>query len=180
MPETLDSKINLVLGNIPDLGGFSQEEIFEAILRLHAAMEILVSYYDEAGGEYVTIGDAQDINGAKTFKANTIFDLTVALNGDITVGDAINFILNTVTGTKFGTAATQKLSLWGVTPVVQPAGVNQAALTNSSGGTYDGTIQAVAGSGADAAINNNFTELHTLLDEIRTALVNAGIIKGSA
>lgn len=34
-----------------------------------------------------------------------------------------------------------------------------ASLTDSSGGTADDTIAAVSGSGADAAINNNFADL---------------------
>lgn len=64
--------------------------------------------------------------------------------------------------------------------LIQPANANQAALTNNTGGTYNGVLQPVSGSGADNAINNNFTELHTLLDAIRTALVNTNLIKGSA
>lgn len=43
------------------------------------------------------------------------------------------------------------------------------AITDSSGGTADGTVEAVSGSGADAAINNNFAE-------IVTALKNANIM----
>lgn len=35
----------------------------------------------------------------------------------------------------------------------------EAELTDSSGGTADGTVEAVSGSGADAAVNNNFAEL---------------------
>ena len=72
------------------------------------------------------------------------------------------------------------MSFWNATPIIQPAGANQAALTNNTGGSYDGTLAAISGSGDDANINNNFTDLHTLLNEIRTALVNVGLIKGSA
>lgn len=103
--------------------------------------------------------------------------------GNVTLDDAKNVAVGTTTGTKIGTAATQKLGFWNVTPVVQPAGAAQAALTNSTGGTADGTLEAVgATNGGDesGAINNNFTELHTLLNAIRTALVGAGIIKGAA
>lgn len=32
----------------------------------------------------------------------------------------VNIVLGTTTGTKLGTAATQKLGFWGATPVVQP------------------------------------------------------------
>jgi hypothetical protein len=116
---------------------------------------------------------------------NTPLDLTSgALGcGTITLSDAANVVAGTTNGTKIGTATTQKIGFWNVTPVVQPASANQAALTNSTGGTANGTLEAVAATNTgdrSAAINNNFTELHVLLNEIRTALVNVGIIKGSA
>ena len=165
MAESLDSAVDLALGGHPVV---VDAATYEALMRVHSAIEILVRFYDGQATDYVTLSDAQDIDGAKTFKA------------DITLDAAINLILDTVTGTKIGTAVGQKLGFWAKTPVVQPAAANQAALTNSTGGTYDGTISAVSGTPDDATINNNFTELHTLLHEIRTALVNTGLIKGSA
>lgn len=69
------------------------------------------------------------------------------------------------------------------TAIAQPSGAAQAALTNSTGGTGDGTLSAVGDTSVgdeSGTINNNFTELHTLLNALRTALVDAGIIKGSA
>lgn len=63
------------------------------------------------------------------------------------------------------------------------ASANQAALTNSTGGTT-GTILAAVGatnsSDVSGTINNNFTRIFTLLDAIRSALVAADIMKGSA
>ena len=41
-----------------------------------------------------------------------------------------------------------------------------AELTDSSGGTADGTIAAVSGSGADADINNNFADLAAKLNAV--------------
>lgn len=101
-------------------------------------------------------------------------------NGNLAFVDGSNLSFATSTGTKIGTATTQKLGFFDKTPVVQPAGANQAALTNSTGGTADGTLSAVSGTGDDADINNNFTELHVLLNEIRTVLVNLGLMKGAA
>lgn len=77
-----------------------------------------------------------------------------------------------------GTAV--KLGFFGVATVIQPASANQAALTNSTTGTYNGTLVDVGVVFSQAAINDNFTDVHTLLNEIRTALVNTGIIKGAA
>lgn len=51
-----------------------------------------------------------------------------------------------------------------------------AALTDNSGGTTDDTVAAVSGSGDDATINDNFAELAQDIDQIRTALVNIGLI----
>jgi len=168
MAETLNSEASIALGNVPDIGDGSSEAIYEALLRVHAAVEILISYFQGELEAYVTIIDDQVIEGKITFQ------------DDVTLADAVNLIANTITGSKIGISASQKLGKWGVTPVVQPSGANQAALTNSTGGTYDGTLAAIVGSGDDANINNNFTELHTLLNEIRSALVAGGNIKGSA
>lgn len=63
-----------------------------------------------------------------------------------------NFQLGISVGTKIGTAATQKLSVFGVTPVVQAG-----AISSPSGGA---TIDTAA---------------RTAIDAIRTALKNFGI-----
>jgi hypothetical protein len=70
--------------------------------------------------------------------------------------------------------------LEGVTAKI--AGAGQAALTNDTGGTPDGTLDLVGNTTTNQAdvINKNFTELFTQLDAIRTALVQANIIKGGA
>lgn len=99
---------------------------------------------------------------------------------DVKMGDAKNIILDTTTGTKIGTTVSQKLGFFNTTPVVQPAAAGQGSLTNSTGGTADGTIADVTASFDQAILNNNFTELHRLLDAVRTALVNLGLVKGAA
>lgn len=47
---------------------------------------------------------------------------TVALTGTTTVSEGVNFVLGTVTGTKWATDPLQKQAWWNATPVVQPAG----------------------------------------------------------
>ena len=66
-----------------------------------------------------------------------IFDWTnkrFNINTDTEITDAKNFILNTTTGTKIGTATTQKLGFWNATPIVQPTIIGakggNVALTN--------------------------------------------------
>jgi hypothetical protein len=106
---------------------------------------------------------------------------TFAATG-LTLVDAFNVIVGTTTGTKIGVATTQKIGFWNATPIVQPSGANQAALTNNTGGVYDGVLSDMSGFdtvGLDQ-VRDNFTDIFTLLNEIRTALVNVGIIKGAA
>lgn len=64
-------------------------------------------------------------------------------------------VRNTSAGYKIGTAVTQKVGFYGVTPVVQPVGVTQAAAT-------------------DAA------SVIVLANKLRTDLVALGLIKGAA
>jgi hypothetical protein len=51
-----------------------------------------------------------------------------------------------------------------------------ADLTDNSGGTANDTIEAVSGSGADAAINNNFADLAAKVNALIAALEGAGIL----
>ena len=89
-------------------------------------------------------------------------------DGNIEMGDTYNVILNATTGTKIGTATSQKLGFWNVTPVIQPAGATQAALAAYATGVF----------GLDS--NANMQALYDLVVAMRTALVNTGIIKGAA
>jgi hypothetical protein len=136
-----------------------------------------------------------DVNATTSVDINIGTTEQVAFtSGLATFKDTFDIAVGTGTGTKIGTATTQKLGLWNVAPVIQPAGAMQAALTNSSGGTYDGTIAALAAVGVDivnaasqadvnarmATINDNFTEVYELLHAMRTAMVNFGSMKGAA
>lgn len=92
----------------------------------------------------------------------------VSINGDTTIADAKNVILNAATGTKIGTAVSQKLSFWNAAPIVQPAAATQAAPAAYATGAF--------GLDSDA----NMHALYDLVVAMRTALVAAGIIKGAA
>lgn len=60
------------------------------------------------------------------------------------------------------------LGLYGATPTTQAA--DPVALTDSSGGTADNTVQAVSGSRDDATINDNFADLTAKYNAIRAML----------
>lgn len=151
--ETLDSVIDLVLGNVPVVLGeeYDSQAVYEELLKVYQAIEILVSAYDADATAFVTLITSQSISGSKTFE-------DIALGGGVT--DVVGF--------------------WGTTPIVQPSSANQAALTNSTGGGSNGDLQSITGTSDDAGINNNFTELFVKLNEIRNVLVNTGLMKGSA
>ena len=77
--------------------------------------------------------------GAATFTLVGIATTTNGLitsNGGITMGDAKNIATNATTGTKIGTATTQKIGFWNAAPVAQ-----QAHIADPSGGA---TVDAEA------------------------------------
>lgn len=70
-------------------------------------------------------------------------------------------------------ATALEISFFGVATVGQQAA--NAALTDSTGGTPSATLNAVAGSGADATINDNLASLAARLAEIRALLLAYGL-----
>lgn len=65
---------------------------------------------------------------------------TIADGGDTTWADAVNMVFNTGTGTKIGTATTQKIAFWNAAPIVQPTtGVASAARVGGGGTTVTDT-----------------------------------------
>lgn len=78
---------------------------------------------------------------------------------------------DTADGFLVGKTATSLVGYWGTTPIVQPSGASQAAVTTTASQTttpygYSTSAQA------DGIV--------TLLNAIRAALVAAGIMKGGA
>lgn len=88
----------------------------------------------------------------------------------ITASEAFNFAFGTSTGTQIGTATAQKLAFHGSTAVIQRAGAAQAA---------------VATDAATSTLPFGYTEAQAnaivaLVNELRAALVQKGLIKGAA
>lgn len=134
-----------------------------------------------------TAGTLLGINGENAFTGN-LFDaqtngvsmLAIFSDHSVVLGDAVNIVAKTTTGTKIGTQTTQKFGFWNATPVVQPAGANQAALTDSTTGTAGFTLVDVGVVFSQANINNNFASLNRQVNAFRDALIASGLIKGSA
>jgi hypothetical protein len=161
--------------------------------------------------------DASDefvINDGGVTKKITATNVAAAaweLSGNKSLADSANIVLGTTTGSKIGTATTQKLAFYNATPIVQPAAAGQAAaaaqtqdaLTDSTGGSATTTLAAITAPAANATasltddmtavknalaslaaqlakIKTDVTNIKTLQDAERTALVNLGLIKGAA
>lgn len=107
--------------------------------------------------------------GIDKFYRKTVFKGNVNALNDITMKEDKNIILGTTTGTKIGTATTQKIAFYNSTPIMQRANSAQAAApaggTGATAGAYD------TAENRDAA---------ALLNEIRTGLINLGLMKGPA
>ena len=86
--------------------------------------------------------------------------------------DGRNVQFGLTTGTKFGTSVSEKIGFWNKTPVIQPTHANQAALSLDTDVTGADTVDK-------SAINTNFTSIQSLVNQLRSDLVNTGIIKGS-
>ncbi len=93
------------------------------------------------------------------------------LYGDLTMADGKNIAANTTTGTKIGTATGQKLAFHNSTPVIQRVGAAQAAVA-TTGAVNVTPYGFTTAAQADAIV--------TLVNELRAALVEKGIIKGAA
>lgn len=94
-------------------------------------------------------------------KIQSLLDDKVDLAGD-TLDDGANIALGTTTGTKIGTATSQKLGLWNVTPIVQPTtAVTEATFLQNSGD----------------AVNDNTTFDGYTIAQIVKALRNIGALQ---
>ncbi len=99
-----------------------------------------------------------------------------------TLAEALDMVFGTTTGTKFGTATSQKLGWWNATPIIQPVGAGQAAFTDSTGGVAAASLVDVTTAAVSdpVKVNANFATVSVLLLAIRSALVSEGLMKGSA
>lgn len=111
-----------------------------------------------SGGDATNLADGGEGDGlVATFSGGTagtdVVDSGCKLQiegGDIKLA-ALDIRLDTTTGTKIGTATSQKIGLWNATPIVQPTTAHAAATLSSVGGaniqandTFDGyTLQQV-------------------------------------
>ena len=94
-----------------------------------------------------------------------------SFQGNLNMSEAGNVVLGTTSGTMIGTATTQKLGFHAATPVIQRASAAQASVVTTA------TTQTTPYGFATQAQGDAIV---TLVNEIRAALVEKGLIKGSA
>ena len=97
----------------------------------------------------------------------------------VTFGDQVHLIFNTSTGTKIGSAATQKLAFFGATPVVQQSAIANITTTASSGTlpTANGSITiANAASATTTELLEFCVELESKLESALAVLRTLGLI----
>jgi hypothetical protein len=91
------------------------------------------------------------------------------LAGALTLGNN-NIVAGDGAGVKIGTATTQKLGFFDAPPIVQPAGADQAAVATT--GATDSSPFGYTEAQANAIV--------ALVNEMRSVLVNLGLMKGAA
>jgi len=113
--------------------------------------QVLIEPTGTTSTAWSTSGTGFGVNAASGF-AGRLLDLQIngtsewsLSNTTFTIGEANDIAVGTTTGTKIGTATTQKLGFWDKTPVVQPTtGISGATFVAASGGsihptsTFDG------------------------------------------
>ncbi len=88
--------------------------------------------------------------------------LTLGGNGTLTFADACDIAVNTTTGTKIGTAAGQKLGLYGVAPVAQQSHIGDQKVDYEGSQVDTGNQTATAFNLTNAAINAILVRLENL------------------
>jgi hypothetical protein len=120
------------------------------------------------------------LDGGQGFGTGTNGNVIIgATRGNLQITDARNIILGTGTGTRIGTATTQKLAFFNATPVVQPAAVTDLTVTATSGTlpTADGTVTiADAAAPTNAELLKYCVELEAKLEAALSRLRSLGLI----
>lgn len=135
---------------------------------------------------FLVTGDSDDrlsITAGGTISwgpGNAVEDITLSRGAanrlDLGSGDSLgitdaDIVLGTSTGTKIGTATAQKLAFHNSTPVIQRVGAAQAAVVTTAATNVTPFGYATAAQ-ADAIV--------ALVNELRAAVVEKGLIKGAA
>lgn len=81
----------------------------------------LFIYYQTNFPDKMIINKNVEVVGSLTISNN------FTISGQVTLAEGSNFVLGTTTGTKFGTASSQKLAFFGATPIPQQGAITAPA-----------------------------------------------------
>ena len=103
--------------------------------------------YLESAGKGSSFNRTLHVNGGQSY-----FGGAVLIDGgeDMTIGETVDFIFGTITGTKIGTATSQKMAFYGNTPIVRPTVTGSRA----TGAAWESLLNAIASLGL---VTNNST-----------------------
>jgi hypothetical protein len=96
----------------------------------------------------------------------TFQDPVTISGGGLIIADGLNVQLASTTGTKIGTANTQKLGFWGATPIAQPASAATPSMADITGSDTVDSKNVV----------DNFTNLAADLEALKNTLRSTGIM----
>lgn len=118
--------------------------------------------------------------GAANYAAATalLFSSTVVFS------DAVNLTFNATTGTKIGTATTEKLAFWNATPIVQPANtvdyvtmlvnLGLRASGGTAGATFPGALSCTALTSTSIAATGDIAATgHITMTDAKNIVINA-------
>ena len=86
-----------------------------------------------SGGNEIVIGLSAVGNGSNSVTLGHTTITNTYLRGDINLVEGGDLVVGTATGTQIGTSASQKLAMWGKTPIVQPTTAVGSATAASPG-----------------------------------------------
>jgi hypothetical protein len=147
---------------------FTTDDLFFTITTGTARKRIL--FADPSGGltsgrvPFATTNGRLTDDADFTFATDTLTVTKIAattITGLLTMADAIDIALNTGTGTKIGTATTEKLGFWNAAPIAQPTTAIAAA-------TFAANTSGIAD---DSATFDGYT-----IGQVVKALRNAGLL----
>lgn len=101
------------------------------------------------------------------------------MSGDTAYAAGADLIFDASSGSKIGTATTQKIGFWNATPVVQPASANQAALTDSTGGDVSDSTLGDADTSSALTVSSGGSS-STVLSAITLSTSMTGSTGGTA
>ncbi len=128
---------------------------------------VAISARDATNSSDVTMIYLDTPNNRVVLRDNRVFIAA----GQMVLADSYNIQFNTTTGSKIGTATNEKIAFHGSTAVIQRAGAAQAAVATTAA-TQTTPWGFSTQAQADAIV--------TLVNELRAALVEKGLIKGAA